>query len=82
MGTFAPRAKTCPRYFCQHCGSQICLIGYYEIGGARRDITAVNVSTVDQPQGDVNLKKTHLKYYGMLNGNMETKSEPYDNGLI
>lgn len=57
--------------------------GFFEFGGQKHDLFAINLSTVDQPQEGVDLSRTKLQYYDMLPYNVVggLKDKPWAGGL-
>jgi hypothetical protein len=67
---YSADVKTLSRYYCDKCGCHVWMEGYLEFNGHKAEVFAINLGTVDQPQGDVDLSKTKMRYFDMLHDNI------------
>lgn len=84
LGNYVAGVKTIDRFFCRTCGVHVWCEGFFELAGQKHDLFIVNLATVDQPQGDVDLSLTKIAYWDMLRDNFQAgpRDSPYPNGLV
>ncbi|KAF2151144.1 hypothetical protein K461DRAFT_279928 [Myriangium duriaei CBS 260.36] len=71
------------RFFCDVCGCQFAMQGYFLIGEHRIDFFAVDPKTLDQPQEGLDVSTFKVQYYdGIKNDFMNKSSQVHPHGIV